>query len=110
MTVHQCTVRWAEYNSAETDIQGGQSDCPEKEEKEKRDNIPRKCQERKLAQGCTRKEQSKSVGDNPAGFCKSPEMGIKFAYLRFFLYLCSGKEKNGQMGVAEVKDRRGMCL
>ena len=26
------SVRWAEYNSAEMDIQGGQSDCPEKEE------------------------------------------------------------------------------
>ena len=121
MTVHQCTVRGAEYNSAETDIQGGQSNCPEKEENKsgiisrekrhsqaeynsaekdivKRDNIPRKCQERKLAQGCTRKEQRKSARSNLAGFCKSPKMGTKFAYLRFFLYLCSGKEKNGQVG------------
>ncbi len=49
-------------------------------------------------------------GGNLAGFCKSPKMGTKFAYLRFFLYLCSGKEKNGQMGVAEVKDSKEMCL
>lgn len=40
----------------------------------------------------------------------SLEMGTKFAYIRFFLYLCSGKEKNGQVGVAEIKDRRVMCL
>ena len=49
-------------------------------------------------------------GGDLAGFYKSPEMGTKFAYIRFFLYLCSGKEKNGQVGVAEVKDRRVMCL
>ena len=49
-------------------------------------------------------------GGDLAGFCKSLEMGTKFAYIRFFLYLCSGKEKNGQVGVAEIKDRRVMCL
>ena len=58
-----------------------------------------------------REKGTKEIGGGDlAGFCKSPEMGTKFAYLRFFLYLCSGKEKNGQVGVAEVKDRRVMCL
>jgi hypothetical protein len=58
-----------------------------------------------------REKGTKEIGGgNLAGFCKSPEMGTKFAYIRFFLYLCSGKEKNGQVGVAEVKDSRVMCL
>ena len=58
-----------------------------------------------------REKGTKEIGGGDlAGFCKSPEMGTKFAYIRFFLYLCSGKEKNGQVGVAEVKDSRGMCL
>lgn len=58
-----------------------------------------------------REKGTKEIGGGDlAGFCKSPEMGTKFAYIRFFLYLCSGKEKNGQVGVAEVKDRRVMCL
>lgn len=56
------------------------------------------------------KGTKKIGGGDLAGFCKSPEMGTKFAYLRFFLYLCSGKEKNGQVGVAEVKDSKEMCL
>ena len=43
---------------------------------------------------------TKKIGGegNLAGFCKSPEMGTKFAYLRFFLYLCSGKEKKRTSG------------
>ena len=58
-----------------------------------------------------REKGTKEIGGGDlAGFCKSPEMGTKFAYIRFFLYLCSGKEKNGQVGVAEVKDSREMCL
>lgn len=58
-----------------------------------------------------REKGTKEIGGGDlAGFCKSPEMGTKFAYIRFFLYLCSGKEKNGQVGVAEVKDRRVRCL
>ncbi len=53
-----------------------------------------------------REKRAKKIGGGDlAGFCKSPEMGTKFAYLRFFLYLCSGKEKNGQVGGAEVIDR-----
>ena len=57
-----------------------------------------------------REKGTKEIGGGDlAGFCKSPEMGTKFAYIRFFLYLCSGKEKNGQVGVAEVKDSRVRC-
>lgn len=44
-------------------------------------------------------------GGDLAGFCKSPEMGTKFAYFRKKQYLCSRKEKNGQVGGAEVIDR-----
>jgi len=58
-----------------------------------------------------REKRAKKIGGGDlAGFCKSPEMGTKFAYLRKKQYLCSGKEKNGQAGVAEAKDRRVMCL
>lgn len=57
-----------------------------------------------------REKGTKKIGGGGlAGFCKSPEMGTKFAYFRLSLYLCSGKEKNGQVEVAEVKDSRVRC-
>ena len=37
-------------------------------------------------------------GGDLAGFCKSPEMGTKFAYFRKKQYLCSGKEKKRTSG------------
>ena len=103
----------AEQNSAEKDTV-------------KRDNIPRKCQERKLAQGCTRKEQRKSAGGKLAGFCDTqfmPRVGDiiqrrifhrkweqNLHISDFFCIFAAGKKKNGQMGVAEVKDSKEMCL
>ena len=51
------------------------------------------------------KKAKKIGGGNLAGFCKSPEMGTKFAYIRFFLYLCSEKTYKGQKGWVEAMDR-----
>ena len=44
-------------------------------------------------------------GGDLAGFCKSPEMGTKFAYIKKKLYICSGKTYKGQKGWVEAMDR-----
>ena len=47
-----------------------------------------------------REKGTKEIGGGDlAGFCKSPEMGTKFAYIRFFLYLCRGKGQESDVPV-----------
>ena len=77
---------------------GGQSDCPEKEEKEKRDPIPRKCQERILAQGCARREQRKSAGETSPVFVNHRKWELNLHISDFFCIFAAGKRKTDKWG------------
>ena len=66
---------------------GGQSNCPEKEEKEKRDPIPRKCQERT------------SAGVTSLVFVNHRKWELNLHISDFFCIFAAGKRKTDKWGL-----------
>ena len=75
----------AEYNSAGKDTV-------------KRDNIPRKCQERKLAQQCARREQRKSAGETSPVFVNHRKWELNLHISEKSSIFAAGKRKTDNGG------------